>query len=134
MVEAPAFPAEDGVGRERWTLNTIAAILTISGSWLEKVRRTDSERISGRPLIDGSLLTSTTFWSARASWISSSFSTVGTLKMTPLKTVEERGREHEISLSASLVAFKRSSCCFTEEGKAQRSPPGMTSEFRIIPA
>jgi hypothetical protein len=74
-----------------------------------------SEWISGRPLI-GNLLTRVTFWSERAARISSSFSAMGTPKITPLKIEDERGRVQEISLTAMIVALRRSSCCCLDEG------------------
>ena len=60
-----------------------AAMLTLSGRVDEKERRTLVEWISVWPFM-GSLLTAMTFWLESAARISSSLSTTGTSKITPL--------------------------------------------------
>lgn len=114
----------------------MAAIFTLSGIGEEKVRITVSERISGCPFI-GSRFTWVTFWDESAARISSSLSGMGTPKMTPLKILEEievTGSVHETALPATSVRFRRISCCSLETGRAERSPPCITSESLTSPA
>ena len=108
---------------DKWTL------LTLSGRVDEKERRTVVEWISGWPFM-GTLLTAMTFRLESAARISSSLSTTGTSKITPLlMEEEEEGREQVKFLSASWEAERRICCWSIEFGKTQRSPPNIKLEW-----
>lgn len=92
----------------------------MSGIGVGKVRNTVSEEVSGWSLI-GSRLVWTTFWSANAAEISSSFSEMVTPNLTPLREEEDMEREHETALSASSICFSKMSCCSEVDGETHRS-------------
>ena len=110
MAETPTFLKRNGFGMDKWTLYMSAAMLTLSGRVDEKERRTVVEWISGWPFM-GTLLTAMTFRLESAARISSSLSTTGTSKITPLlMEEEEEGREQVKFLSASWEAERRICC------------------------
>ena len=68
--------------------------------------------------------------------MSSSLSGIGTSKMMPLNEFEGlavTGREQLMERPATSVRLRSFSCCSSEEGKAERSPPRITSESRTSP-
>ena len=101
----------------------MAAILTLSGSWVSKVRITVSEAISGRFFI-GKRFTSVTPWPLRASNSSSSPSAIGTPKMTPFLFLAELFVREQMTVRFTILSKLSSFFCWSRSIEVtDRSPP-----------